>query len=80
MCQYEEVMAEVMGMGLSRARDVLEDIFRTMGAVEEDEEMGVMNMLRRGGWRRKDWGGMETNEMYIAMSMLMDWFDGDGTA
>lgn len=74
-CQYPDMMAKVIGAGLSRARDVLEYIFRQIGKTEEGKEVGVDDLLRIGGRRRKDWGGMETNEMCVGMSMLMDWFD-----
>ena len=76
-CQYPDIMAKVIGAGLSRARDVLEYIFRQIGKVEEGKEVRIEELLRIGGRRRKDWGGMETNEMCVGMSMLMDWFNED---
>jgi superfamily II DNA helicase RecQ len=76
-CQYADVMAKIIGAGLSTARDVLGFIFRQIGDIEEGKEVRVDDLFRIGGCRRKDWGGMETNNMCVAMSMLMDWFDED---
>lgn len=76
-CRYPDIMAGVMGAGLSRARDIMECIFRQLGKIDEGKGIGVDEMLQIGGRKRKDWGGMETNEMCIGMSMLMDWFDND---
>lgn len=76
-CQYKELMARVIRAGWCQARDVMEHIFR--GAAREEVEAGrpgmrMKEMLAIGGRRRKDWGGMETNEMCVGMSKLMDWF------
>jgi superfamily II DNA helicase RecQ len=76
-CQYPDIMAKMIGAGLSRAREVLEYIFRQIGKIEEGKEVRVDEMLRIGGRRRKNWGGMETNEMCVGLSMLMDWFNED---
>jgi hypothetical protein len=68
-------MAKIIGAGLSRARDIMDYIFQQIGGIEEGTEIGIEQLLRIGGRRRQDWGGMETNEMCVGMSMLMYWFD-----
>lgn len=75
-CQYPNVMAEVVGTAMSQAGDILEYVLK--GKEGEGQGMASISkeeMMRVGGKRRAEWGGMETNEMCVAMSKVMDWFE-----
>ena len=39
--------------------------------MEEGKAISVEEMLRIRGRKRKNWGGMESNELCITMSLLM---------
>jgi len=73
-CQYPNIMAMVIGAGFVGAKEMIIYIFQHVGGVPERRDMAIDALLRIGGRRRKNWGGMETNEMCVGMSMLMDWF------
>lgn len=57
---------------MSCAKEVVERVFWTLGEKEHETPLEIQDMLEIGAQRRKNWGGIETNNICIGLSIVMD--------
>lgn len=74
-CQYPNLLAQVLGTAMSGAKEAVENIFSWLAGKAPKTPYHIQDVLRIGEKQREDWGGMETNNLCIGMSLLMEWFN-----